>query len=208
MSARRGREGMDIDTPTRELIERAAAGDAVAQSQLVDPCLEVVINWAARLCGPRLDPEDIAHEVFIVALTKLGSLKDPTKFNSWLYGITRKTVAKYRRRAWIKKWVGAQEEIDVADDAPGPAMDVIRKESSDRIRRLMERVPAKQREVLILVHVEGRSGPEVAEMLGIPEGTVRGRLRLGKNKLLQLLEAEGIDPPGARNPKPAKGSVR
>ncbi|MEQ8977075.1 MAG: hypothetical protein RL846_04055, partial [Deltaproteobacteria bacterium] len=68
VSARRGREGMVIDTPTRELIERAAKGDAVAQSQLVDPYLEVVVTWATRLCGPRLDPEDIAHEVFIVAL--------------------------------------------------------------------------------------------------------------------------------------------
>ena len=58
-----------------------------------------MLRWAARLGGPAVDPEDIAQEVFIVVIRRLGDVDDLDRVSAWLYGVTRKVVAQHRRRA-------------------------------------------------------------------------------------------------------------
>lgn len=176
-----------------ELVERASAGDLEAQSELVEPWLRPVVEWATRLGGPRLDSEDIAHEVFLTALGRLDRLREPERFGAWLYGITRNLVARHRRRAWLLRWVGASER-DVADDAPRPDGVLENRESEARVERRLDRLSFKYREVLMLMVVEERTAPEVAQMLGVPEGTVRSRLRRAKEAYADVVRSDG--PPG------------
>lgn len=175
-------------TLPRRLIERAKSGDASARAELVRHWLPRVLQWATRLTGPRVDPEDIAQDVFLVALTKLHTVRDPDRIAPWLYGVTRKIISKHHRRAWLIRWVGPPEE-----EAEGPVFDpVVDFDNVRHVRELLQRVPLKQREVLVLMCVEERTAGEVAELLGVAEGTVRSRLRLGKRRLGQLLRESGL----------------
>lgn len=175
-------------TLPRRLIERAQSGDASARAELIRQWLPSVIQWATRLTGPRVDPEDIAQEVFLVALTKLHTVRDTERIAPWLYGVTRKIISKHHRRAWLIRWVGPPEE-----ESEGLVFDpVVDFDNVRHVRELLQRVPLKQREVLVLMCIEERTAGEVADLLGIAEGTVRSRLRLGKQRLRQLLQESGL----------------
>ena len=141
--------------------------------------------------GPRVDPEDAAHDVFILVLTRLDRLIDPNRFEAWLFGITRRVLAAHRRKAWWRRWVpGALP--DGADHAPSPADQAECSETSRRVQSALEQLPAKQREVLILCDLEERTIADVASILGVPVGTVKSRLRLGRDRLRRSLRRLGL----------------
>lgn len=192
--------------PNPALIDRARQGDVRAQAELVEPHLATVVNWAARLCGPSSDPEDLAHEVFIVVLTRLHGLKDPNEFRSWLYGITRRVVAKHRRRAWFKRWAGPPT-TESEDLRLGPGAEYAQRETSQRVQQVLDRMTANQREVLVLIDVEQRTAVEVAELLGLPENTVRSRLRLARASFARLATARGLSPDASQPELPALGGA-
>ncbi|MCB9791687.1 MAG: sigma-70 family RNA polymerase sigma factor [Alphaproteobacteria bacterium] len=175
---------MPLDPTELTTLERFCAGDPLAREALLDAWLPVVLGWCARLGGPRVHAEDAAHDVFVVVLTRLEQLDDLSRFRGWLFGVTRKVLASHRRRAWVRRWLpGATAEP--ADQGPGPETTAMGRE----MLGLLERLPQGQREVLVLLDLEGRSGAEVSELLGLPEGTVRSRQRLGRAKLRALLLA-------------------
>ncbi len=86
-----------------ELVLAAAGGDDVAVSRLVDRWLPVALRWCNRLCGPKVDPEDAAHDSIMIVLRRLPDLLKPDAFPSWLYGIVRRTIAGHRRPAWGRR---------------------------------------------------------------------------------------------------------
>lgn len=182
-----------LEDPSPELVRRAMDGDPSAQTELVEPYLATVVNWAARLSGPHIDPEDLAHEVFIVMLTRLHSLRNPSEFRSWLYGITRRTAAKHRRRVWFKRWVGAPT-TDPEDGRIGPGAEFDQKQTALQVQRTLDQMTPNQREVLVLIDVEQRTAVEVAELLRLPENTVRSRLRLARKSFAKLAQAQGLSP--------------
>jgi len=75
------------------LVVAAAAGDDVATSRLGDRWLPVVLRWSNRLSGPKVDPEDAAHDAMMIVLRRLPDLRDPEAFPAWTYGILRRTIA-------------------------------------------------------------------------------------------------------------------
>lgn len=154
----------------------------------LDEHLPTVVAWAARLCGPGLDPEDIAHDALITAMRRLPTLRDRERLEAWLFGITRRTVAGHRRSAWMRRWVGAPD-MPPADTSALPFETLRSKRRAEHVQRLLEKLPAKQREVLVLICVEDHTSVEAAEILGVPEGTVRSRLRIGKARLRKLVSA-------------------
>ncbi len=169
------------------LVEAAARGEAGARDELVDAWLPVVLGWCSRLGGPKVDPEDAAHDVLIIMLDRLHSLRDASAFSSWLFGITRRVLAKHRRQAWVKRWVpGLLPEN--ADPEATPFHRYRLSETSRRVQQALEQLPPAQREVLVLCDLEERTDLEVSELLGIPLGTVKSRLRLGRRKFRVIAE--------------------
>ncbi len=184
---------MAIKPDEVRLLAEAFEGNLVAQRKVFDRWLPLVLAWATRLGGNRIDAEDVTHEVFIVVLTRFETLRDLHAFQGWLYGITVKTVAKYRRRAWLKRWVGAPER-EIEDQATSPLADYERAELCQQVQNLLETLPTKQREVLILCDVEERTNREVAELLGIPVGTVASRLRLARKRFGRVAHQRQLEP--------------
>lgn len=177
--------------PTQDELRRAAAGDVRARDALFDTFLPVVLRWCIRLGGPRVAPEDAAHDVFIVVLRKLDSLENPERFTSWLFGITRRVLRKHRGRAWVMRWTGG-DIVDSSDPRQDPARDLESSETTRKVQRALAELPEKQREVLVLCDLEERTAPEVAELLGIPLGTVASRLRLAREKFERVARVHDL----------------
>jgi len=164
------------------LVEAARTGAPGACDQLLDSCLPVVLAWCRRMGGPHVDPEDAAHDAMIVVLTRLDRLDDDARFDSWLYGITRRTLAGHRRRGWVKRWASAVVP-EAIDESASPADAALSSEIAREVRLLLERLPIKQREVLVMCDVEERTDEEVATLLSVPVGTVKSRLRHARGRM-------------------------
>lgn len=167
-------------------------GGSDARDRLLDEWLPVVVRWCAHLGGPGVDAEDAAHDVFIVALRRLDRLYDEAHVSAWLFGITRRVLAQHRRRAWVRRWVPGLT-IDVPDPARGPAALVAVNETSESVRAVLAQLPLAERQVLVLCLVEERSDREVAEMLEIPHGTVKSRMRRARARFLEVAARAGLE---------------
>lgn len=172
------------------LVSAAISGDEAAIEALVAESLPHVVTWSVRLCGLAADGEDCAHEAMIVVLRKLPELREPEAFPYWLFGITRNVARNLRRKAWLKRWLPGIVP-DQPDPTPSPALRLVSSQRARRVAEILDRLPEAQRVALILCDLEGRPASEVARLLGMPAGTVKSRLRLGRARFVK--EAEAMD---------------
>lgn len=180
-----------------ELLVRQAQQEAPgALDRLCDVWLPVVLGWTTRLGGPRIDPEDAAHDVFLVVFRRIGDLEKADAFKSWLFGITRRVIAAHRRRAWLRRWLPGAIP-DVATPAPDPGRRAEQSEVADQVWNAIESLPEHHREVLVLCDLEERADSEVADLLRVPKGTVKSRLRRARlalrDKMGDLFDGNGIE---------------
>jgi RNA polymerase sigma-70 factor (ECF subfamily) len=181
-------------TPDLSVVTAAALqGEPDGFDRLVEAWLPVVVGWCARLGGPKVDPEDAAHDVFLTVRDRLDRVYSAERFPAWLFGVTRRTLARHRRRAFLRRWVPGLV-VDGADPAPGPVRLYAVNETSVRVQALLERIPEVDREVLVLALLEDRPDTEVAAMLDVPLGTMKSRLRRARERFLKLAVAEGLTP--------------
>ncbi|MEQ1568850.1 MAG: sigma-70 family RNA polymerase sigma factor [Myxococcota bacterium] len=177
-----------------------------AMDRLCDQWLPVVLGWTTRLGGRRIDPEDAAHDVFLILFRRIGELQKPEAFESWLFGITRRVIAARRRRAWIRRWLPGAVP-DVPETRPDPARSAEQSDVATQVWAALEELPDHHREVLVLCDLEERADSEVAEMLQVPKGTIKSRLRRARlalrEKLPELLQVEFPD----QDPLLARGST-
>jgi RNA polymerase sigma-70 factor (ECF subfamily) len=170
---------MMTNLPNPDLPHAFVRGDAGARNALLDAWLPLVLQWATRLGGPSVDPEDAAQDVFIVVLRKLEGLQDLNGFAPWVFGVTRRVVSQHRRRAWVRRWVpGASTER--TSSRPGPEAATARAEIGRQVLEILELLPAAQREALVLCEMEERTIAEAAGLANVPVGTIKSRLRLGR----------------------------
>lgn len=176
--------------PSAERVAAAIAGDTMAFEAVVKACLPVVLGWCKRLSGPSVDPEDAAHDILVIVVDRMHGLRDPAAFPAWLFQITRKRLSSLRRRAWF----GTMLEWEPVDPRLDPEAQHTSNDCSRRVQALLDRLPEAQRMVLVLHDLEERSDAETAAMLGIPKGTVKSRLRLGRAALRKLALEDGLWP--------------
>ncbi|HSC03270.1 MAG TPA: sigma-70 family RNA polymerase sigma factor [Solirubrobacteraceae bacterium] len=179
-----------------ELMELVDAGDTRAFEVVFDRHGGAGYSLALRMCGRRALAEDIVQEAFL-SLWRSGSGYDRARgsVRSWvLSAVHNRTVDTLRR-------TGAKAGRDVSDEGIAerlPARDatdveVERREESRRVRSALDELPSDQRQVIELAYFGGLSHSQIAEMLDLPPGTVKGRMRLGLTKMRQALgEAERV----------------
>lgn len=170
-----------------------AATDPTAQLELTAiyrDHSEDVKRWALRLGGPGLDAEDIVHEVFLVVHRRLHEFRGEARITTWLYRITlhvvRKQAVKQKLGRWLRGLVG-----DFAGDVPdltlGPYESVERQQAARLVYRALEVLNHKHRAVVILFELEGHSGEEIAELMGVKLATVWVWLHRGRARFLERL---------------------
>ncbi len=175
-----------------EWVEMAIRDEPGARHRLLEDSLPMALTWCMRLGGPKVDAEDAAHDALMIVWTRIGTLRTPARYTAWLYGIVRRVLAAHRRRAWVKRWAPGVEADDV-DRTPTPAASAQQSELTRGVHAAIQKLPVKQREVLILCELEERSDVEVSEMLGVPLGTVKSRLRLARARFAQAASRMKLD---------------
>lgn len=177
-----------MSRPDPRLIELALDDIDGAVDQLARAWLPIVYRWCHKLGGRRMDTEDAAHEVLIIMCRRLDKVASAEQFPSWLYGITKRVIANHRRRAWFKRWMGAPTRDDRPASGQGPEEDARAAQERAAVWEALEALSAPHREVLVLCELEERPGSEVAQLTGLPLGTVKSRLRAAKAAFRQQIE--------------------
>ena len=172
-----------MTTDSSQLVRDAQAETPGALDQLVTHWLPVVLRWCIRLGGPGVNAEDAAQEAFETMFSRLPTLRQPDAFPSWMYGVTRRVLARHRRRAWVRRWVPGMSIAETPDASADPFRHAEEAQTAARIWECMARLSVFHREVLVLCDLEERADSEVAEMLGIPKATVKSRLRRAREAL-------------------------
>lgn len=135
-----------------------------------------VARWAARLGGLLVDVEDVVQDVFSVVDRKLGRFRGDAKLTTWLFRITDKTVRNHRRRALTRRFLRPWSEPAARlapSHAPGPFDVLAAREEAHLAFEILNRLPEKERRVLVLFEMEELGATEIAELLDAKISTVR-----------------------------------
>jgi RNA polymerase sigma-70 factor (ECF subfamily) len=175
-----------------DLMQRVSTGDASAFEIIVDRHSDVAFSLAYRMCGRRGMAEDIVQESFL-SLWRSGARYDRARgsVRSWVLGVVHNRAIDLFRRESVRtsKDVvdeGAVERLPAAESTEREAE---RRDEASQVRTALSGLPEEQRKVIELAYFGGFSHSQIAEMLGLPAGTVKGRMRLGLTKLRVSLQA-------------------
>lgn len=173
------------DTP---LVESAKAGDRAAFGLLYQRYARMVHGiLVARV--PLGDADDLMQDVFVMALRRLSSLRDPARFGGWLATIARNRAHDYHRHSvnsveWSEELAANERESSPVSDPAGAAG----AGEAAKVLAAIRRLPDAYKETLILRLVEGMTGPEIAARTGLTPGSVRVNLHRGMQQLREKLE--------------------
>jgi RNA polymerase sigma-70 factor (ECF subfamily) len=153
-----------------------------------------VARWVAHLGGPRVDVDDLVHEIFLVAGRRLPEFRSEAKVTTWLYRITERVVRGARRKQKVRRWLKHARRWDVeaalVPAHPTPVEELERRQARETVYGVLDRLPEKYRRVLILFEMEEMSGEEIAALTGIKLATVWVRLHRGRAQFLAELRRE------------------
>lgn len=177
----------------RSLARRLRDGDEHALTELYDTYSSFVFGLALRVIGDRTAAEDITQDVFVGLWTQPDRF-DPDRgsLRAFLGTLThRRSVDLIRSEESRKK----REDKTSAEPtfAPDVVDDAVRSVTAQTVRAAVAALPVNQREALELAYFDGHTYRQVAERLGIPEGTAKSRLRLGLHHIAELLDPELLD---------------
>ena len=151
-----------------------------------------VYRFVLRLIGNQTAAEDLVSEVFLDVWLQAGRFEGRAAVSTWLLAIARfKALSSIRRKPEEKLDEESVEAIE--DESDDPEVSVQKKDKSAALRKCLESLSPEHREVIDLVYYHEKSVQEVAEILGIPEATVKTRMFYARKRLSELLKAAGID---------------
>jgi RNA polymerase sigma-70 factor (ECF subfamily) len=190
-----GRVGL-VSDDDRESVRRVQAGDTDAFEPLVEKYKRKVFRLAYQVLRDQEEALDVAQEAFVKAFRALPAFKGDSAFYTWLFRITMNVALDRRRqRAARVKSLGAEdvppeewERTAVSTDLD-PEDVAAAAERRERIRKGLDSLSEHHRTVIILSDIEGLQYREIAEVLGIPMGTVMSRLHHARKRLRDVLGA-------------------
>ena len=159
---------------------------------LYDEMAQPLRRALSRLTWRGCDVDDLLQETFVVALKRPDQLLTAHSPKAWLYGVAVRVASAARTRHRLKSFLGLENAGDVAtDDDASPFASVTRREAKAKVHRALDGLSGKRRDALVLFELEGLSGPEISEALGIPLKTVWTRLHHARKDFEQRLHQEG-----------------
>jgi RNA polymerase sigma-70 factor (ECF subfamily) len=182
------RETLSDDT----LIKQIAEGNKLAMRALFARHQVRVYRFALRIVRDSALAEDVVSEVFIDAWQHAGRYEGRSTVSTWLLGITRhKALTAANRRP--TESIDSETAMNVADPANSPEAELGQKDTGTVIRRCLAALSPEHAEMIDLVYYQEKSIKEIAEVLDIPENTVKTRMFYARKRLAALVAAEGID---------------
>jgi RNA polymerase sigma-70 factor (ECF subfamily) len=180
-----------------DLVSRAAGGDPAAFQALVERHRSMVYRVAFQFAGNHHDAEDIAQEVFIKVYRSLDHFRQDAQLTSWLYRIVMNACIDHRRRQHPAAVAPFGEEaehrmLNTAEESPGPEDRAYAGELGQVLETEIARLPHGQRIVFIMRHHQGLKLCEIADALGLAEGTVKRQLHAAIHRLRGVLSTANV----------------
>lgn len=169
------------------LVVRCQLGERPAFDELIERWGTPVWKYVRRLSNSDDAADDIVQNVWLRVLRGLHKLRDGSKLRAWLFGIARRTLMDRLREQYAAPDMSAIDDIDL------PALDAPEDMETDlaTVERELARLPVVEREVLTLFYLRELSLDEVADVLGVPIGTVKSRLFRARRILRREVERRG-----------------
>ena len=187
-----------------DLMARVGEDDKRAFAELVRRFQGRVMNLVSRVLNDRECGDDITQEVFVRVYVHRRNYRRGSKFSTWLFTIAANLAKnEIRRRVRRRNWFSLNalqdmlkdSAIQLADPTEGRESRMEREQLQEAMGRAIATVPEKYRLALVLRDIDGLTYEEIAQVLGIPGGTVRSRINRArgmlKRKLIPLLKREG-----------------
>ncbi|MBI2687982.1 MAG: sigma-70 family RNA polymerase sigma factor [Acidobacteria bacterium] len=181
----------DLDT---QLVERCLAGDEGAWEDLVKTHTRRVYSICFRFIGKDSEAQDLTQEVFLRLFRTMKSFRaGEGSFTVWLSRMTRNLlIDNYRRTRQERITDSIEDQLPMLEEkslGAGSRTDGILagREASELLQAALQRLSPELRETVILRDLEELEYKEIAETLGVPEGTVKSRLNRGRTELARIL---------------------
>lgn len=175
-----------------KLVERCLQGDDAAWESIVNMYGKRIYNLSYRYTGRRDEAEDLTQEIFIRVYQNLNSFRsDAGNFQSWVLRVGRNLIIDHYRQSRRFQPAAGSEDMDgmkLEDDKlPNPHRVVELDEASRFLWSGLDSLAPELKEAIVLRDLEGMAYQEIADLLGIPEGTVKSRINRGRMELTKLL---------------------
>jgi RNA polymerase sigma-70 factor (ECF subfamily) len=188
------RRAQRIEDPDRELLARWRDGDEAAFEQLVRRHQKKVFRLLLRMMGNREEAEDVAQETFLSLHRHGRRFRGEARFSTFVYRVASNAALNRRRtlgrnRARLKKLALRQQAGDDLPTAPRSPEDAASgADLSSRVREALDALKPSLRLPVVLYDMEGLAYREIAEVLGVAEGTVKSRIHRARQALRAELE--------------------
>jgi len=186
-------------TPDTELVARFQAGDRAAFNEITQRYQHKIYGLCLRWLGHEQIAAEVAQDVFVSAFRAMNRFRGDSKLSTWLYRIAInhcKNRRLYQRRRHthrhesLDKPIGDEEDgrrRELPSDGPLPDAGMHRTEAQELLQAALSQLDEEQRFIIVLRDIEDRTYEEIAELLGLPRGTVKSRLHRARNQLAKLL---------------------
>jgi len=179
------------------LVEKTLEGDQGAFEMIIRKYQTAMFNYVGRMTGDRELARDLTQDIFVKAYSSLHTYRPQFKFSTWLYKIASNTMIDF----WRKKRIPAfsvdqysqqedRPDFQIPDSSPSITARYEVTQLRQRIEEVLKRIPAAMRELFIWRHINELSYEEIAEVKGIPVGTVKNRVFQAKEMIRRELERE------------------
>ena len=187
-----------------EIIRSVLRGNVNDFEKLVTAYEKNVYNIALRMVGDPEDAADMTQVTFIKAYRALSGFRGDSKFSSWLYRIASNVCLDFLRSRSRHPQVSLstvdeddRATFELPDMRQNPEEQLMKKLGMEAVRRGLEQLPEQQRQILVLRELGGLSYAELAQTLGLEEGTVKSRIFRARKRLCALLLCDGNISDGA-----------
>jgi RNA polymerase sigma-70 factor, ECF subfamily len=184
--------------PDVELVQTAVAGREASFEELVSRYQRPIAAYVYRMVGDYDSALDLTQEVFIKVYNSLSRYRSEFKFSTWIYKIAHNAAIDHLRRYAVREHAligsvdGDRVEVAIESRRLTPEQESERRERCSEIESVVQILQPSYRELIVLRHSHDLSYDEIAEVTGLPLGTVKNRLFRAREAMRDLLLQRGI----------------
>ncbi len=175
--------------PDSELIKKFIDGDESSFNKIINKYKDKIYWHARRMTGNHLDADEIVQEVLLVIYKNLKNFQFKSSLYTWIYKITSTRSLNFLKRRKIKELLSLEDQSEKLQQSSSDILDNIEiKEKLAKIYEVLQKLPAKQREIFILRNYENLSYKEIAEITGKSIGALKSNYFHSANKIIEKMK--------------------
>lgn len=168
----------------KQLVKQVLSGSDSAMRLLISKYERLVMHMVMKVVQDEMDREELCQDVFIKVYEKLSTFHFKSKLSTWIATIAFRSAVNFAKKKKLD-----QVDLDEVSFKVGESIDITEVEDTKKfILQLVDQLPINYKTVLTLFYLDGFSYPEIMEITGMPEGTVKNYIHRAKSKLKAIVE--------------------